>query len=51
MTHQINTAQELLKIISMKDQIPVSNGVKELKTMSKKDINFLTKELASLMSN
>ena len=45
MAYQINSAQELLKIIFRKDQIPVSNGVKVLKTIGKKDINSLTEEL------
>ena len=49
LAHQINSSQELLKILSRKDQIPVSNGVKELKTKLKKDLNSLTKELLYLI--
>ena len=51
LAHQINSAQELFKILSRKDQIPVSNGIKELKTKLKKDINSLTEELLSLINN
>ena len=50
LAHQINSSQELFKILSRKDQIPVSNGVKELKTKLKKDINSLTKELLYLIN-
>ena len=46
----MNSAQELFKILSRKDQIPVSNGVEELKTKLKKDINSLTKELLYLIN-
>ena len=49
LAHQINSAQELSKILSRKDQIPVSNGVKELKAKLKKDINSLTEELLYLI--
>ena len=41
MANQINSAQELFKIISRK-QNTCFNGVKELKTKVKKDINSLT---------
>ena len=50
LAHQINSSQELFKILSRKDQIPVSNGVKELKTKLKKDINSLTDELLYLIN-
>jgi 3-deoxy-D-manno-octulosonic-acid transferase len=50
LAHQINSSQELFKILSRKDQIPVSNGVKELKTKLKKDINSLTEELLYLIN-
>ena len=50
LAHQINSSQELFKILSRKDQIPVSNGVNELKTKLKKDINSLTEELLYLIN-
>ena len=49
LAHQINSSQELFKILSRKDQIPVSNGVKELKRQLKKDLNSLTEELLYLI--
>ena len=51
MAHQISIARELIKIISRKDQILVSNGVKELKPKVKKDINSLAEESLSLINN
>ena len=51
LAHQINSAQELFKILYRKDQIPFSNGIKELKTKLKKDIDSLTDELLSLINN
>ena len=49
--NQIDSAEELFKILYRKDQIPLSNGVNELKTKLAKDINSLTKELLSLLNN
>ena len=49
LAHQINSAQELFKILSRKDQIPISDGIKELKKKLKKDLNSLTEELLSLI--
>ena len=49
--NQMNSAQELFKILYRKDQIPFSNGIKELKTKLKKDIKSLTEELLSLINN
>ena len=51
LAHQIDSAEELFKILYRKDQIPFSTGVKELKTKLTKDINSLTKELLSLLNN
>ena len=51
LAHQIDSAEELFKILYRKDQIPLSNGVNELKTKLAKDINSLTKELLSLLNN
>ena len=49
LAHQINSSRDLLKILSRKDQIPVSDGIKELKTKLKKDLNSLTEELLYLI--
>ena len=49
LAHQINSSHELFKILSRKDQIPISNGIKELKKKLKKDLNSLTEELLSLI--
>ena len=50
LAHQINGAQDLFKILSGKDQITFSRGVKELKRKLKKDINSLTEDLLSLIN-
>ena len=50
LAHQINSAQDLFKILSGKDQITFSRDVKELKRKLKKDINSLTEDLLSLIN-
>ncbi len=51
LAHQINSGQELFKILRRKNQIPISDGIEELKTKLKKDINSLTEALLSLINN